>query len=261
MNPKQESYAEKIAKLLRKAESTTPEEAEALMAKAQELMTKYAIDEAMIAAARGLHESLGEVLKEEFVLVGIYRFPMTRLTRAVMLSNDVEDIQLSGVNWRRIGGKMYKETVVLYGVGFKADLDRVRMLQTSLMLQALSAESAWWRENSNLYSHLPKGKQHLAKRGFLFAFADGAYLKMREATQRGKAAAEREHSEGSVALVLRDKSLAVKNAFEEMFPDRVDLKNRKSQGDLFAQDSGFQAGQNADVGQTKLGNTNRKELA
>ena len=44
----QNKYADKIAGLLRKAEdpAATSAEAEAFFAKAQELMTKYAIDEA-----------------------------------------------------------------------------------------------------------------------------------------------------------------------------------------------------------------------
>ena len=44
MTDLQEKYAEKIAKLLAKAESTTPAEAELLLEKAQSLMSQYAVD-------------------------------------------------------------------------------------------------------------------------------------------------------------------------------------------------------------------------
>jgi hypothetical protein len=53
-----------ITKLLAKAESTTPEEAEALIAKAQELATTYAIEQAVIDAARAVRGEAREGFKQ-----------------------------------------------------------------------------------------------------------------------------------------------------------------------------------------------------
>jgi hypothetical protein len=257
----QESYAEKIAKLLAKAESTTPEEAEALVSKAQELMAKYAIDEAMIAAARGLSGSKSNpIVSEEFVSVGIYRFPLERLTFYVLRTNGIQVIKLSQPGWRTVDGKVFKEADVLVGVGYKADIDRARVLATSLMLQAIRAENTWWKEHQPLYRGAKRGG-HFARRGFLFAFADGVYKKLTEATARGRKAAEEEHGGDSVALVLRDKSLAVKDAFEEMFPETRKSKDRKDKGDMFARAHGFESGQRADVGQPGMsGSGSRKRI-
>lgn len=245
---KQETMADKIAKLLLKAESTTPEEAEELYQKAQELMAKYAIDEAMLEAARGIGNRENPIIAEEFVNIGIYRFPLSRLTFFVMKANGLECIQLSDPGWREVDGKVYKETEVLVGVGYQNDVERVKLLRTSLMLQAMRAEAAWWKKNKDLYESEKKFKQHRARRGFLFAFADGAYQKLHDAYAKGKKDAEEEHGSESVALVLRDKSLAVKNKFEMMFPDIRKVKDRKDKGDAWARANGYEAGQKADVG-------------
>src|SRR5512134_846180 len=122
----QEAWADKISKLLRKAETTTPEEAEALYAKAQELMAKYAIDEAMLRRAGEL--STDEILEEEFVITGIYRFPLSHLCAYVIRNNDLEFFQWSGKNPRTVGGRLFKETVVYVAMGYKSDIDRVRIL-------------------------------------------------------------------------------------------------------------------------------------
>ena len=254
----QETYAVKIEKLLRKAESTSPQEAELLYAKAQELMTKYAIDEAMLAAARGLSGKKDDpVISKDFVVVGIWRFPLGRLTYQILINNMIKAIQLSDPGWRKVNGKVYKETYVLAAVGLKSDIERASVLETSLHLQALRAENAWWADHSHLYSNLSKSKQHIHRRGFLFAFADGAGVKLREATQRGKAAAEAEHTKDSVALVLRDKSMAVKDEFNRLFPHTRQVKDRRNHGGDFARSHGYEAGQRADVGQPGFAGTRK----
>lgn len=254
----QETYADKISKLLRKAESTTPEEAELLFAKAQELMAKYAIDEAMLNAAKGTDREREPIVSEEFVIVGLYRAALLKLSWYVMLNNGLRGIQLSDPGWRKVGDKVYKETMVLVGVGYQSDISNAKQLATSLEIQALRAESQWWRENSNLYASDGRSAR-LIRRGFIMAFAEGANVKMREATARGKAAAEEEHGRTGVELVLRDKSLAVKDEFDKLFPSVRSVKSRRDQGDEFARKNGFAAGQRADVGQPGLRNS-RKQL-
>ena len=246
-----ESYADKIAKLLRKAESTTPEEAELLFAKAQELMTKYAIDEAMLNAARGTSREKEPIAHEEFVVVGQYRAALMYLTWYIMLNNGLKGIQLNSPGWRKVGEKVYKENIVLMAVGFKSDVDAARLLATSLELQAYRAESVWWKENSHLY--VGDGRQtRLIRRGFFMAFAEGVNVKLKEATRRGKEAAEEEHGRTGVELVLRDKSLAVADEFSKLYPSVRSKKSRQDQGDAYARQHGYAAGQNADVGQPSI---------
>jgi hypothetical protein len=252
-----EEWAEKIGLLLLKAESTTPEEAEAIYAKAQEMMTKYAIDEAMIAAAAGGRVD-DPITKEEFINVGIYRYPLSQLTLAVLKNNGIEVIKLRPPNWRKVGDKVYKETEILIGVGYKSDIDRVKVLQTSLMLQAMTAENKWWRENQDLYRHESRDG-HYVRRQYLFSFANGVNAKLREATARGREAAEKEYDASSVALVLRDKGVMVREEFERLFPETKKSRTKYKAGDAFAAAAGHEAGRRADVGQPGVG-SNRKEI-
>jgi hypothetical protein len=250
----QEKYADKIAKLLAKAESTkSPEEAEMLFAKAQELMSQYAIDEAMLAAARGTHGD-DKIVEEEFVMIGIYRFAIADMTWRVLTTNGLKVVKLSGKNWREVDGRVFKETVVYKVVGYKSDLDRARALQTSLLVQAIGAENSWWKKHKHLYS---KEDAHYARRQFLFSFGHGVHEKLKEAQARGQAAAEAEHGSNSVALVLRDKSLAVQDEFNRRYPHLRKVNSSLRAGDAFAAEKGKAAGRKADVGGTKLGGSRK----
>jgi hypothetical protein len=245
-------YADKIAKLLAKAESTTPEEAEMLTAKAQELMAQYAIDEAMIEAARGFSGESSKYGEEEFVAIGIYRYSLSKLTHVVLQANGLRTFEWTGKNPRVVDGKLYKETVVVVGCGQKGDLDRVRVLNTSLMLQAITAENAWWREHKHEHEWKPK-KGHYERRQFLLSFAYGVHQKMTAAAERGKKAAEAEHSSDSVALVLRDKALVVQAEFEKRHPDLRSKRDSKKGGSMAAHAAGHAAGLRANTGEPSVG--------
>jgi hypothetical protein len=114
----------RIRALLAKAESTEfPEEAEALSGRAQELMAKYSIDHALLAAqADG-----GEV-------PGGRRLPVDspyEEAKATLLTT-VADANRCRAVWSR-------ELGLVTIVGFDADLDAVELLFTSLLVQADAA--------------------------------------------------------------------------------------------------------------------------
>ncbi|MGO1920858.1 MAG: DUF2786 domain-containing protein, partial [Microbacterium sp.] len=68
-----ESKMDLIAKLLAKAESTTPEEAEALTEHAERLMVKYGIEQARLDARRAkLGQAREEIVQEQMVFTGSY---------------------------------------------------------------------------------------------------------------------------------------------------------------------------------------------
>jgi hypothetical protein len=246
----QAKWAERIAAMLRQAEDpgATPEERETFFNKAQELMAKYAIDEALLRAS-GKDKRADPISKNEFVTVGIYRHALFMVDYYVLINNGCQVLEIPGSPWRTIEGKVYKETRVLSAVGYESDIEKARVLATSLKLQCMMAESRWWEENKALYKNLTKGKQHQARRGFMLSFARGAYKKMQDASARGRASAEQEHGTNSVALVLRDKSLAVKDEFNKLYPHTKTTTSRMSQGDMFARGAGYEAGQRADIGQ------------
>jgi hypothetical protein len=114
----------RIRALLAKAESTEfPEEAEALSARAQELMAKYSIDHALLAARSGDREAAGG---RRIAVDNPYEGPKATLLNTVAEANRCRAI------WS-------KEVGLVTVVGFPADLDAVEMLFTSLLVQANSA--------------------------------------------------------------------------------------------------------------------------
>jgi hypothetical protein len=260
MTTKQEAWAEKVDKILRKAESTTPEEAEMLFAKAQELMAKYAIDEAMLRQAG--HASDDGIVRVEFVITGIYRFPLSDLCFRVLKNNDCEVVQYGGKNPRYVGGKLFKETVVYCAVGFKSDIDNARLLYTSLELQAIRAESIWWKKTRDEppYCWLKPKEQHYHRRQFLSSFGYGVDEKMKAGKGSAREQADAEHGSTGVALAIRSKEIVVKSEFDKMFPDlRAGRSKGMKGGSMSAHEAGKAAGRQADVGDPKLGNK-RKAL-
>lgn len=253
-----ESYVDKINKLLRKAESTTPQEAELLFAKAAELMAKYAIDEAMLKAREP--QTRGTVQRETFISVSIWRYPIAEMKWRIGMAMGLKVIKLGTPSWVEVNGRVYKENEQYEMFGFPEDLEHFRMIITSLEVQMFRAELAWWKENEYLYKGQSKSKQHQARRGFMFAFGQGAATKYSEVGRKAQKEAEREHGADSVALVLRDKSLEIQDAFRKAYPVTRKAADRKSRGDSWAQGAGYEAGRNADVGQTGLGGKTRAQL-
>jgi hypothetical protein len=119
-----ERMLSRIRALLAKAESTEFEqEAEALSARAQELMAKYSIDHALLAAQAGDKE---EPAGRRIAVDNPYEGPKTTLLNTVAEANRCRAI------WSQDVGLV---TVV----GFPADLDAVELLFTSLLVQANTA--------------------------------------------------------------------------------------------------------------------------
>ena len=114
----------RIRALLAKAESTEfAEEAEALSARAQELMAKYSIDHALLAAESGREETPGG---RRIAVDNPYEAPKASLLQTVAQANRCR------VVWS-------KEIGLVTVIGFPADLDAVELLFTSLLVQANTA--------------------------------------------------------------------------------------------------------------------------
>ena len=122
--PADERMLSRIRSLLAKAESTEfPEEAEALSARAQELMAKYSIDHALLAAETGQAETPGG---RRIAVDNPYEAPKATLLQIVAQANRCR------VVWSR-------EVGLVTVIGFPADLDVVELLFTSLLVQANTA--------------------------------------------------------------------------------------------------------------------------
>lgn len=256
--PEDLKYAERIAKLLRQAEATTfPEEADAFMAKAQQLMTLYAIDEATLEQLRdrGKRE---EVTQETIIYGGIFSRALFEIGRAVARANDC----------KHLIGRASRKTTTLYVIGFPSDIQRVRLIDSSLQLQAVAAQRRWWQETDS--SWMNGSQKYRAKREFLFGFARGVATKLERAkvtgiTEAAQVRAEREHvaiteASQAVALVLRSKEQSVRDWMDRTYGNRLRnvRHNYKGATGTDAHGSGRAAGRRANTGQPEIGG--RREL-
>src|SRR5258708_26039932 len=153
----------KIRALLAKAESTEfPEEAEALSARAQELMAKHSIDHALLAAQSG---SKDRPAARRLPVDNPYESPKATLLHAVAQANRCRSV------WQKAIGM---STVV----GFPSDLDAVELLFTSLLVQA---NTAMLREGAKKDAY-GRSRTRAFRQSFLVAYAYRIGVRLSEAT-------------------------------------------------------------------------------
>ncbi|WP_199580280.1 DUF2786 domain-containing protein [Blastococcus sp. TBT05-19] len=226
--PSDDRALRRIRGLLAKAESTEfPDEAEALTAKAQELMTRHAVDVALLGA--------GSVPGAPGVAVGTRRVhvadPYVRakmqLLGAVAEANDVRLVWYQGLGIANL-------------VGVRADLDAVELLFTSLLLQVSQALTAAEREAGR------RSASRTFRRAFLLGYAQRVGERLRRARESAtaRAAAEREVD---LLPVLRSRQEAVETAVAELFP-RVRASRSRASVDAGGWYAGRAAAERADVG-------------
>lgn len=161
-----------IAKLLAKAESTTPEEAEALTEHAERLMVKYGIEQAHLDERRGRQGHVREEIVQERVdFKGAYARDMRELGARVALAlESVCPLQAEGAG----------SVLHLYLVGHSSDVQQARTLTASLEIQAMVAMRAWWPHQRDAYRAFSEGDRRRARSGFIRGFAAGASARIAE---------------------------------------------------------------------------------
>ena len=197
----------KIRGLLAKAESTDyPDEAEALTAKAQDLMTRYAIDAAVLHAKQG--NSVTEEVRSRRVHIDKpYPEAKVALLDAVARANTVRVVWLEPLGMASV-------------VGLPTDLDLVELLFTSLLVQATRAMAEVGRDGNG-----SRARSRGFRRAFLLSYA----ARIGERLERSSAHANEEATRtyGSALVpVLRERTEAVDEVFAEMFPDTVVKQSR-----------------------------------
>ncbi|MEV7021305.1 DUF2786 domain-containing protein [Kitasatospora sp. NPDC093558] len=213
----------RIRALLAKAESTEfPDEAEALTAKAQQLMAQHSIDDALVAAA-GTDRNAPAALR-----IGVdnpYEGPKTMLLDAVAAANRCR------VVWA-------KEFGFCTVVGFDGDLDGVELLYTSLLVQATHA--------LNKAGAGRDSRTKAFRQSFLVAYAARIRERLTDATERTtSAAAAGRHlrEDGTEEQLLPDERLlpalaarseAVDEEVGRLFPKLVSQRVRVSDGEGWA---------------------------
>lgn len=192
-----------IRALLAKAESTQfAAEAEALTAKAQSMMTRHAIDEALLHA--GAEESV-EVISRRILIDNPY------LVEKVHLLSSVGHANRSKVVWM-------EEYAMATVVGTPVDVDQVELLFVSLLIQATRAMAEAGAARSGSFDRSPR-----FRRSFLTSYA------VRIGERLTEADAEATASYGSELVpVLRRQEEAVDARYEELFPHTRQLNSRKT---------------------------------
>ncbi|KJY37786.1 DUF2786 domain-containing protein, partial [Streptomyces katrae] len=184
----------RIRALLAKAEATTyPEEAEALSAKAQELMARHTVDEALLAVRGG-----GPAQVPGACRIGVE--PPYEEAKAVLL-----DAVATANRCRAVWNSAFEFSTV---VGFESDLEAVELLFTSLLVQgtaamtrAEAAQRAGGRKRTKTF-----------RQSFLLAYASRLGRRLAETAEHTAA----EAPDNLPALVARD--VAVTSRADEMFP-------------------------------------------
>ncbi len=213
----------RIRALLAKAEATGfPEEAEALSAKAQELMARHSIDKALTAGDSPTAELPGACR------IGVE--PPYEQAKAVLL-----DAVATANHCRAVWNEPFAFSTV---VGFEPDLEAVELLYASLLVQAQTAmtkaeavQRAGGRKRTKTF-----------RQSFLAAYAHRVGTRL--------AAAAETQVTGDLLPVLASRELAVTGRLDRMFPETTTTRLR-GVSDAAGWTEGSQAADRAQVGHRK----------
>lgn len=200
--PSAEKMLGRVRALLAKAESTSfPEEAEALSAKAQELMSRYSIEQALAEQAlaepwAGFGRGRAAVAAARRVwLDAPYLGPKTLLVAEVGSANRCRTVSSEKLGFVTV-------------LGAEADLDVVEVLATSLLVQAARAMLA----SGSQYSRLGTSRTRSFRHSFLLSYATRIGERLRETAAHAAAATGTD-----LVPLFADRSRAADTLFDSLF--------------------------------------------
>ncbi|KIZ14404.1 hypothetical protein SNA_35525 [Streptomyces natalensis ATCC 27448] len=227
----------RIRGLLAKAEATTfAEEAEALSAKAQELMARHSIDEALLDSAAGSPQgAAGGPSAIRIGIEGPYEQAKALLLDAVATANRCQAVWAADIGFSTL-------------IGFAPDLEATELLYTSLLLQSTTAMhragDAHARTKGDAHART-KGESPARKRQdnapltrgrsrrtrdfrqtFLVAYADRIRTRLTTATEAATTAATTDSPAPDLLPVLAARELAVEETTESLFPNTAPVRLR-----------------------------------
>jgi len=233
----QNELLDRVRKLLAKAEDEgcTPHEAEALTAKAAELMARYGIDRALLGAVRpDTDRPADRVFELDNPWAGIKAHLLAGLASALRC-------QCILLNRRQPGSRVHV-------FGYLSDLERADILFTSLLVQMARALAL---EPVPVYG----GRAKAWRRSWMLGYCSAVVARVRAAEEAAVAAASSSARAGadghgpSAAVVLADRSMTVRRHAEQAYP-----RTRKTRVTYSGNgyQAGYQEGQKADIGGAKV---------
>ncbi len=231
---------DRVRKLLAKAEAdgVTTEEAQAFTAKAAELMAKYGIDRALLAAARP------ETDKPDNRIVEIYN-PWARV-QAHLLCGLAAALRCQCILLPAGAGQR------VHMFGYASDIERTDVLYTSVLIQMwhglIAAQVPAWSDSPRAW-----------RRSWLLGYAAAVTAKVRAAEQGAERAAAEAPGGGSskAALVLADRSLVIRQNVAHAYPVTRAAKVTYTGNGYGA---GYAQGKRADIGSGRVGQGRPRSL-
>ncbi|WP_433718475.1 DUF2786 domain-containing protein [Actinoplanes sp. CA-051413] len=215
--PGNDAKLERVRALLAKAEATTfPAEAEAYSAKAQELISRHSIDEALLAAGG---ESAVVPYARRIGVDHPYESEKASLLNSVARANRCHVVWSSEFGFATV-------------FGFDADIDAVDLLHTSLLVQAHRAMARTEPRGKAGRSRLKNYRQ-----SFLVGYAVRIGERLAEAS---RAALDQTADPAALLPVLASRDVQVREARDRSFPSTT-----RGRGFRVASLEGWESGREA----------------
>jgi Protein of unknown function (DUF2786) len=238
---------DRVRKLLAKAEAdgVTTAEAQALTAKAAELMAKYGIDRALLAARRP------ETDQPANRIVQLYN-PWARV-QAHLLCGLAAALRCQCILLPSPTGQR------LHVFGFASDVERADLLYTSVLVQM-------W--HGLVAADVPvaigaggTGSVRAWRRSWLLGFAAAVTARVRAAEQRAAQSAAQSAGPGSepghAALVLADRAVVIRQQVARAYPETRTARVTYTGSGYGA---GYAQGKRADIGSGRVAGQTAREL-
>jgi hypothetical protein len=230
--PPDEDLLDRVRKLLAKAEAegVTPHEAEALTGKAAELMARYGIDRARLGA---LSPETDTPADKMVTLDNPWAAVKSHLLSGLAQALRCQCVLLKGGS----------PGIRVHVFGYTSDIERADILFTSLLVQMARGVAA---------QEVPAGATSAKawRRSWMLGYCAAVVTRVRAAEQNAAEAADTEQaatgdSGPSTALVLADRSLAIRRNAQQAYP-RTRQARVTYTGNGYS--SGYREGQRADIG-------------
>ncbi|WP_414941203.1 DUF2786 domain-containing protein [Amycolatopsis sp. cmx-11-51] len=234
--PDHDTLLARVRKLLAKAEdpAVTEAEAESYNTKAAELIARYGIDQALLAASGATTDEITQVTIP-------LDNPYSR-DKAELLTNIAHPLRCRALLYR-LGQSVTAVTVF----GFRSDLERVELLYTSLLLQA-TTQLTRVRPEDRVFA----GESVAAyRRTWLHGFSGAVYERLRNSEHAAAHTHTTTAGNPSAVLVLQDRTAMVKQAYDEQYGNLRSAPPRRLSGSGYL--DGHSAGERADLGATRVG--------